>query len=258
VYIRECQISGLKGKKPGREGNMALLTVNNIGKSFGGLKALDSLNIDVEEGKITGIIGPNGAGKTTLFNVITGFTQPTEGDVIFNGESLLNLKPHEISKRGLGRTFQIVKIFGNLNVVENVMVGALQYIHNLAGARDEAMNILEYLNLTRLKDYSGDALTVSARKQVELARALAARPKLLLLDEPAGGMTPNEVDGFLEQIRKIKTRGVTLLVIEHVMKAIMGISDHIVVINYGRKIAEGTPQEVSTNKAVIRAYLGDD
>ncbi|VBB38587.1 ABC-type branched-chain amino acid transport system, ATPase component [uncultured Spirochaetota bacterium] len=236
---------------------MSLLTLNNVSKNFGGLKALSDVSIDVEEGKITGIIGPNGSGKTTLFNVITGFMKPNGGDIIFDGKSILNLKPHEISNRGLGRTFQIVKIFGNLTVVENVMIGALHYTSHLAEARKEACRVLDFLNLSELSDVYGDALTISSRKQVEMARALTLKPKLLLLDEPGGGMNPTEVDELMGQLSKIKKSGITIVVIEHIMKAIMGVSDRIVAINYGKVIAKGTPKEVSMNEEVISAYLGD-
>jgi branched-chain amino acid transport system ATP-binding protein len=235
---------------------MSLLRLSNIKKSFGGLKAVDCLDLEVEEGKITGLIGPNGAGKTTVFNLITGFIQPDGGEIVFSGSSIVNLKAHAICRRGISRTFQITKVFGDLSVLENVMVGLLHFEKEIAEAKSEASEILESLGLGQLKNMKGESLTISARKRLDLARALATRPKLLLLDEPMGGMNPSEVNTMIEQLQKIRDRGVSLLIIEHVMKAIMTISDRITVINQGAKIAEGTPKEVSGNEAVISAYLG--
>jgi len=237
---------------------MSLLKLSSVKKSFGGLKAVDGLSMEVEKGQIMGLIGPNGAGKTTVFNLITGFIKPDEGEIVFDGSSLLNLKPHVVCRRGISRTFQIVKSFGDLTVLENVMVGTFLYTRDSAKARSEALKILEFLELTQLKNVKADSLTISSRKQLEIARALGTKPKLLLLDEPIGGMNPSEVDGMIEQLQKIRNSGVTLLIIEHVMKAIMGISDSITVINQGKKIAEGTPKEVSMNQAVIGVYLGED
>lgn len=237
---------------------MSLLKLSNVNKSFGGLKAVDCLYLEVEEGKITGFIGPNGAGKTTVFNLITGFIQPDEGEIVFNGSSLLNLKAHAICRHGISRTFQITKVFGDLSVLENVMVGLFHFEKDIAEAKSEASKILEFLGLSRLKNVKGESLTISDRKRLDIARALATKPKLLLLDEPMGGMNPSEVNIMIEQLQKIRDRGVTLLIIEHVMKAIMTISDSITVINQGVKIAEGTPKEVSENQAVINAYLGGE
>ena len=207
-------------------------------------------------GQIVGLIGPNGAGKTTVFNLISGFIEPDEGDVQFEGANLLGLRPHEVCMRGLTRTFQLVKPFAGLSVLENAMVGALRLQHNPRQARESAEEYLDLLGLAALKDRKAAALTVANRKRLEIARALATEPKALLLDEPLGGLNSAEVDDMVAQLRRIRDSGITILLIEHVMKAVMSISDHIVVIHHGEKIAEGTPEAVSTDPEVVAAYLG--
>jgi branched-chain amino acid transport system ATP-binding protein len=229
-----------------------------VEKNFGGLKALENVSFEVQEGKILGLIGPNGAGKTTVFNLITGFLRPDKGDIIFGGRSILGLKPHDVCKLGLTRSFQIVKPFSGLTVLENVMVGAFHLTKNPNIARKEALTILEFLQLSHLRDMKAGSLTLSDRKRIEIARALATKPKLLLLDEPMGGMNSTEVETMLREIEKVREGGITLIIIEHVMKAVMSISDRIAVLNYGQKIVEGTPKEVSGNRDVIKAYLGEE
>ena len=237
---------------------MQILKLMEVEKNFGGLKALENVSFEVQEGKILGLIGPNGAGKTTVFNLITGFLRPDKGDIIFGGRSILGLKPHDVCKLGLTRSFQIVKPFSGLTVLENVMVGAFHLTKNPNIARKEALTILEFLQLSHLREMKAGSLTLSDRKRIEIARALATKPKLLLLDEPMGGMNSTEVETMLREIEKVREGGITLIIIEHVMKAVMSISDRIAVLNYGQKIVEGTPKEVSGNRDVIKAYLGEE
>jgi len=237
---------------------MCLLKLQGVKKSFGGLVAVDELNLQVPKGQISALIGPNGAGKTTIFNLITGFLQSDEGEIEFDGKSLLNKKPHMVCRHGLSRTFQLVKTFGDLTVLENVMVGAFHFTTDKVKAKKEATKIIEFLGLTKELDMKGEELTISARKRLEIARAMATKPKLLLLDEPMGGMNATEIESMMSRLLEIRKNGVSLLIIEHVMKAIMRISDHITVINYGKKIAEGTPKQISKNNDVITAYLGED
>ena len=237
---------------------MPILKLDDVTKNFGGLTAVNKVNLEVEEGDIVGIIGPNGAGKTTVFNLVTGFLQPDDGDIVFNGHSLLRLQPHDICKLGITNSFQLVKTFPSLTVHENVMVGAFHHTKDVNSARKRALEILDFLRLNYLRDMKAGSLTISDRRRVEIGRAIATKPKLLLMDEPMGGMTPIEIQNMLEEIRKIHEIGITLVIIEHVMKAVMSISDRIVVLNHGEKIAEGRPEEVSKNQMVIKAYLGEE
>jgi branched-chain amino acid transport system ATP-binding protein len=237
---------------------MSFLQLIDVTKNFGGLRAVGSLRLDVRKGEILGLIGPNGAGKTTVFNLITGFFRPDQGDIRFDGGSLIGLKPHDVSKLGVTRTFQLVKPFAGLTVLENVMVGAFHMTKSRGIARKEALRILDFLTLSHLRKMKAGALTISDRKHLEIARALATQPKLLLLDEPMAGMNPTEVELMIGQIQRIREEGTAIFIIEHVMKAIMSISDRIVVLHHGEKIAEGTPKEISTNQDVITAYLGDE
>jgi branched-chain amino acid transport system ATP-binding protein len=237
---------------------MALLQLVGTVKTFGGLQAVDHLNMDVKKGEILGLIGPNGAGKTTVFNLITGFLQPNKGDILFNGSSVLGLKPHDICELGITRTFQIVKPFAGLTVLENVMVGSFHLTKNSMRARKEAVEILNFLKIDHLRNIKSGTLTIYDRKRLEIARALAVKPKLLLLDEPMAGVSPAEANNMLVQVQKVRDGGISLLIIEHVMKVVMSISDRIVVLNHGQKIAEGSPEEVSTNPDVIAAYLGEE
>jgi branched-chain amino acid transport system ATP-binding protein len=234
-----------------------MLRLENVSRWFGGLAAVNRLSFEIKEGQIVGLIGPNGAGKTTLFNLITGFLAPDEGHIWFNGRSLLGVKPHAICRQGMSRTFQVVKPFLKLTVLENVMIGAFHDTWDRARAEKVARDIIALFDFRDKLHYPAASLTLPERKLLEIARTLATRPKLLLLDESMAGLTPTEVDQMIEFLRRLKQEsGVTLLIIEHVMRAIMAVSDRIIVIHHGEKIAEGNPQDVVKNPDVIAAYLG--
>ncbi|HXG63521.1 MAG TPA: ABC transporter ATP-binding protein [Blastocatellia bacterium] len=237
---------------------MPLLEVKDLTKKFGGLIAVDSLDLRVEPGETVSIIGPNGAGKTTVFNLITGFTRPTRGQVLFEGKSLLGKKPHEIALAGVGRTFQIVKPLRGLTVFENVLVGAFARAHDREEARQIAEDTLAFTMLDRLRDAIASGLPIALRKRLELARSLATGPKLILLDEVMAGLNPSESKEAVELIKRLKDeRGISAVAgVEHVMHVVMSISDRVVVLNHGKKIAEGKPQEVAADSEVIAAYLG--
>jgi branched-chain amino acid transport system ATP-binding protein len=240
-----------------RELTMALLELKNLTKSFGGLRAVDGVSLSVEKGEIFGLIGPNGSGKTTIFNCISSFYPITSGDVIFNGSSIKGLKTHKICKLGVGRTFQVVKPLSRMTVLENITAAAFSRVNTINDAKDAALQILEFAHLVDHKDKLARSLPIGGRKRLEIARALATRPQLLLLDETAAGLTPSELDEAILLINKIRESGITILIVEHIMKVIMTISDRIHAINFGRSIAEGTPREVANNPEVIKAYLGD-
>ncbi|MGC8838017.1 MAG: ABC transporter ATP-binding protein [Anaerolineae bacterium] len=240
----------------------ALLQIRGATRYFGGLAAVKDVTVDVEEGEIFGIIGPNGAGKTTLLNLISGLLSLSSGDILFRGQSLKGKRPHQICRMGVARTFQVVKPFQGMTVRENVAIGALFGASqgSAPGTRQAlraADEILEFVGLGEKANYPVSDITLADRKRVELARALAMRPTLLLLDEVMAGLTPKEVGEMMDLVRQVNRRGVTILVIEHVMRAIMGISHRILVLHHGQPICLGTPQQVCTDEKVIAAYLGE-
>ncbi len=239
---------------------MAILQARRVTKHFGGLAAVSLVDFDLHEGEILGLIGPNGSGKTTLVNVITGTLPYSDGDVLYRGRSIRGLPAYEIGRLGLSRTFQVVKPFRNLTVLQNVMVGALfgarGGARELASARRQADEVLEFVGLAYRARAPAEGLNVPERKRMELARALAMRPTVLFLDEVMAGLNPVEIDEAVQLIKRIRDRGITLMVIEHVMKAIRNVSDRIMVFHHGEKLTEGSPDEVLNNPAVISAYLG--
>ncbi|MEM3387604.1 MAG: ABC transporter ATP-binding protein [Nitrososphaerales archaeon] len=232
-----------------------LLTVKNVTKRFGGLVALNDVSFEIKEKEIVGIIGPNGAGKTTLFNVITGFYHPDAGRIIFNGVDITKFRPDQICSLGLTRTFQLVKPFKDLTVFENILIGALLK-RSKAAAVEKAEKVLKDLDLEKMRNIPVKNIPIAERKIVEAARALATEPKMLLLDEVAAGLNPTETVKILETLKKVREQGVTLCLVEHVMRFIMGISERILVLDRGVKIAEGPPSEIAANESVIQAYLG--
>ncbi len=249
------------------------IVVENVTKTFGGVTALSSVSTEIVPGLITSLIGPNGAGKTTLFNVITGFYPPTEGRVLLNGRAIHTLPPHQVAAMGVSRTFQTALLFDEMTVLDNVLVGqhralsggffasalALPLIGSLERrGRSEAMSYLELVGLDRLAGFRAGSLAYGKKRLLELARALASKPKFLLLDEPAAGLNNEETSSLGGLITRIKAMGVTVLLVEHDMSLVMDISDHVVVLNFGKKLAEGTPQEVRADRRVIDAYLGEE
>jgi branched-chain amino acid transport system ATP-binding protein len=238
--------------------SISLLSIQELTKSFGGLTAVDNVSLDLFKGEILGLIGPNGAGKTTLFNLISGTYGPDQGKVVFNEVEITSTPPHKISQQGLARTFQIVKPFSSLSVVDNVMVGAFLNTTNVGDVRHQAREIVEFVGLSDQADKPARNLTTAGRKRLELARALATQPRLLLLDEVMAGLTPSESSAMVDLIREIRERAISLLVIEHVMQAIMTLSDRIAVLHHGRLIAIDEPALIASDQRVIEAYLGEE
>ena len=236
----------------------AILEIKHVSKFFGGLAANSDVSFEMAQGMIMGLIGPNGAGKTTLFNCITGYYPPSRGEVIFKGTRMNGLEPNKVCKLGMARTWQKVRPLAKMSVLDNVMVGALCRTNSLKVARDIAMEQLQVVRLDRKADFLAGGLPIGERKKLEVARVLATRPELLLLDEVMGGLNPAESEEIIQLILDIKKHGVTQMVIEHDMKAIMRISDRIVVLNSGEKLAEGSPEEIVNNQAVVEAYLGSE
>jgi len=235
-----------------------ILQFNNVSKYFGGLKAIDGVSFALESGEIMGLIGPNGAGKTTIFNLASGFIQMTQGEILFNQTRINGKSPDRICQLGLCRTFQIVKPFGDMTVVENITVGSLLRTKEIEEAKAEALRIMDSLGMTGLKEKVAKSLTIADRKHLEVARALATRPQMLLLDEVMAGLTSVETMEMVAMIRKLRDNGITILLIEHIMQAVMNLSDRIVVIHHGQKISEGDPKTVANDERVIKAYLGEE
>jgi len=255
---------------------MAILEMHGLSKIFGGLTALNKLDLNIFEGEIFGLVGPNGSGKTTWINIVTGFLKPSAGDILYKGQSIVGLAPYQVAERGIIRTFQLTSIFSNLTAKENIITGRylktrhsntgsfLRSIFNTSDYRDEESRlsqkgdeILATVEMEEKGDVTAKNLPTVDQRKLEIAIALAGEPGLLLLDEPAAGMNPEEVDRVMQLIQTLQRSGITLAVIEHNMKVITGICTHVAVINYGNKIAEGTPEEVINNKAVISSYLGE-
>lgn len=251
---------------------MALLETNNVLKQFGGLIAVNKVSFQLEQGRIVSIIGPNGAGKTTFFNTLTGIYHPDGGDILFNGKSLNRLRPDQIAALGVARTFQNIRLFGNMSVIENILVGMHVHLRQTPvdtllrlpffqreenEAEQKAVALMEYVGLKGVGNELAKNLPYGGQRRLEIARALAADPQLLLLDEPAAGMNPQETEDLIRLFRCIRDeKGITILLIEHDMRVVMNISEWICVMDHGEKIAEGTPAEIRSNKQVIEAYLG--
>ncbi len=235
-----------------------LLAVTGISKSFRGLKAVSQASLTVPQGSIVSLIGPNGAGKTTCFNMIAGVFKPDEGSILFDGRSIAGLRPDQICHAGIGRTFQIVKPFKELTALENVIVGALRNESSTRAARKKAEAVLDQLGMLDKRDQPAAQLTLPERKRLEVARALATDPKLLLLDEVMAGLRPTETDQMVAVFRDLNRKGLTILLIEHVMRAVMALSQHVVVLHHGQVIADGAPEQVVRDPAVLECYLGEE
>jgi len=235
---------------------MKILTVENLSKSFGGINANRDISFDVEEGSILGVIGPNGAGKSTLFDLITGFTKPDTGKVKFFDKNIFGISPDKISNLGVGRTFQKLKPFADQTLLENVMIGAFVKEKDIKRARDRALEIIDFVDLIEKRHHFAKELSTGQRKRLEMARAMAIDPKLLLMDEVTGGVDQKTIPGLVELVKKLKKTGVTIITIEHNINIIMEISDNVLALDQGKRIAFGEPKEIQNNKQVIDAYLG--
>lgn len=251
---------------------MALLQTTNVVKRFGGLTAVNKMTFSVDAGKIVSIIGPNGAGKTTFFNSLTGIYKPEEGQILFKDQSLIGFRPDEVAATGIARTFQNIRLFGSMTVIENILVGmhiqlkqgavdtlfrSKKFNEEEKEAENRAKDLMAYVGLKNVGNELARNLPYGGQRRIEIARALAANPTLLLLDEPTAGMNPNESEDAIKLFRRIRDeKGITILMIEHDMRVVMGISEHITVMDYGEKIAEGSPQDIRSNQRVIEAYLG--
>jgi len=238
---------------------MRILEGRALGRHFGGLAAISRVDFHIQEGEIVGLIGPNGAGKTTLFNLLSGAITPSSGTILLKEKNITGLKPYEICRRGLARTFQLVDLFDHMTVFQNVLLASL--FGRASGisksrARDLSMELLEFVGLTGMENAPAKELTAASQKRLELSRALATEPEILLLDELMAGLNPTEVAGAIDLILRIRKKGITIFMIEHVMKAVMGVSDRIIVLHYGKKIAEGQPQEIASDQMVKEIYLG--
>jgi branched-chain amino acid transport system ATP-binding protein len=235
-----------------------ILSIKGLRKSFGGLLALNDVDFDIFPGQIVGLIGPNGAGETTVFHLVSGFYKPDHGTISFKGTELTGLRADQVCKIGISRAFQIVRPFIGLTVFQNVLIGSFNRAQNRREAHHQCLNTLELTGLTRFKDQRANHLTLAGKKRLEIAKALSTNPEVLLLDEVMAGLTPVETEEIMVLIRTINSKGITIIAIEHVMAAIMSLSHRIVVLNYGKKIAEGTPEEIANNEDVIGVYLGEE
>jgi len=236
---------------------VALLSVKNITKRFGGLYAVRNLSLEVDPGQIVALIGPNGAGKTTAFNVISGYYHADEGNIYFNQREITNLRPDQICSLGLVRTFQVVRPFQGISVLDNVMVGAYARTFDSKIARAKALEVLKFLDMHKIANQMASGLPIASRKRLEIARALATDPKMILLDETMAGLRPTETEEVIVMVRKLSEQGIAILLVEHVMKVVMSLAEKVLVLHHGELIAEGTPSEVVKNQQVIEAYLGE-
>lgn len=256
--LRRSPLNTLQRLVTLRSAPLALLEVKGVTKDFGGLVALKGVSLEMNQGEIVGLIGPNGAGKSTLFDIITGIERPDSGNVVFDGTDITRFKPYDVTRMGISRTFQSVRPFLNYTVEENIRVGALFGKENGRNVEERISQVLKATDLESKKDSLVESLPTEQRKLVEVARALAGSPRLLLLDEPMAGLNPSEVDDFTKLIHRVNDGGVSVLIVEHVMKAIMGICKRIVVLNAGLKLAEGSPDDIQKDTDVIKVYLGEE